>query len=295
MSPAEPMNWNWIELFVMLAFTWTGVLVVWLYAHSTAQLRLSRRSRLDELQESLYIYGELAGALACVREGSRRGEPNSSLVRALEKAKAAPYLTPYLQEEIQDCLEQADSSHISLLHRSIEREMNKLIDERRMLLQETHAPGWGTAWWSMLRPALGPAALIGILWLIWRMLRQWLTLEDTATPWEHSLLWMQLLSGLLAILCVYRLLSLRRQNGLDVTASHIPASIVSFLIAGMALLQWLGLGASPYILAAQLLMFALGFRFTRGRSRSNRPYAGQSDEDPETPKGTSTDAGNTSQ
>jgi hypothetical protein len=69
-------------------------------------------------------------------------------------------------------------------------------------------------------------------------------------------------------------MTLRRQNDLDVTASHFPTSLLCLVIAAVALFQWIGPEASPYILAVQLVLFLIGFRLTRGRSRSDRPYVG---------------------
>ncbi|MDP4095998.1 hypothetical protein OIN60_04250 [Paenibacillus sp. P96] len=256
-----------------------AAVIVWLYAHSAVQLRLSRRRRLDELQESLYLYGRLAGPLHAAAHGQQtESDGDIALVKALEECKSAPYLTPYLQEEIQNCLDRRDGSRISLLHRSLDREMNKLIEERRRLLQETHAPRWGTALWNLLRPAAAPAAVAGIVLLTWRLNLELQFADPALSGMTLSVVWMRYISGLLAVVYVYRLLSLRRQNGIDVTASHLPASVLSFLIAAVALLQWIGPHASPYILGAQLLLFLSGFMFTRERPRSKRPYAGTPDQ-----------------
>jgi hypothetical protein len=249
--------------------------IVWLYVHSAVQLRLSRRRRLDELQESLYLYGRLAGSLhAAVHGQQAENGGDSTLVKALQECKSAPYLTPYLQEEIQNCLDRRDSSRVSLLHRSLEREMNKLIEERRRLLKETHAPGWGSALWNLLRPAASPAAVTGLALLTWRLISELQLAEATSSGVMLSVAWMRYLSGLLAVIYVYRLLSLPRQNGIDVTASRLTASVLSFLIAAAALFQWLGPHASPYILGVQLVLFLSGFMFARERPRSKRPYAG---------------------
>ncbi|MFB5678231.1 hypothetical protein ACE3NQ_16525 [Paenibacillus terreus] len=259
----------------VLALLTAAAGMVWLYIHSAVQLRLSRRRRLDELQESLYLYGRLAGPLHAAVHGQQAEHGgDSGLVKALQECKSAPYLTPYLQEEIQNCLDRRDSSRISLLHRSLEREMNKLIEERRLLLKETHAPGWGSALWNLLRPAAAPAAVTGLALLTWRLVAE-LQLTGTPAPgMTLPIVWMSYLSGLLAVIYAYRLLCLPRQNGIDVTASRLPASVLSFLIAAAALFQWIGPHASPYILGAQLVLLLSGFTFTRERPRSKRPYAG---------------------
>ncbi|MFM9282384.1 hypothetical protein [Paenibacillus jiagnxiensis] len=249
--------------------------IVWLYIHSAVQLRLSRRRRLDELQESLYLYGKLAGPLhAAVNGQQAESGGDIALVKALQGCKSAPYLTPYLQEEIQNCLDRRDSSRVSLLHRSLEREMNKLIEERRLLLKETHGPGWGSALWNLLRPAASPAAVTGLALLTWRLISELQLTEAPSPGMTLSVVWMRYISGLLAVIYAYRLLSLPRQNGIDVTASRLPASVLSFLIAAAALFQWIGPHASPYILGVQLVLFLSGFMFARERPRSKRPYAG---------------------
>ncbi|MCC3379005.1 flagellar export protein FliJ [Paenibacillus farraposensis] len=261
-------------------------LLVWLYVHSAAQLRNSRQQRLNELQESLRIYGRLAGCLQTNIQNSsteKQQQPNE-LIHALQETKAAPYLTPHLQEQVQSSLRECDASRSELLLKSLEREMNKLIEERRLVLLESHAPGWGTALWKLLRPAAGPLALAGIVWLISRLLVDLtsysnmdssLANSEPSAYWLIGCTWMRFASGLIALLYVYRLMTLRKQNDLDVTASHFPTSLLSIVMAAVALFQWIGPEAAPYILAAQFVLFLIGFWITRGRSRSDRPYVGQ--------------------
>lgn len=270
----------------LIAFLLALSLLVWLYVHSAAQLRNSRQQRLEELQESLRIYGRLAG---CLQTATQNGFNNSEkqyqngLIHALQETKAAPYLTPHLQEQVQASLRECDTFRRELLLKSLEREMNKLIEERRLVLLESHAPGWGTALWKLLRPAAGPLALAGIVWLVSRLVVELIasshvdvSLPDTvqSASWLIGCAWMRFVSGLIALLYVYRLMTLRRQNDLDVTASHFPTSLLCMVIAAVALFQWIGPEASPYILAVQLVLFLIGFRLTRGRSRSDRPYVG---------------------
>lgn len=275
MSPLEPTAFLPDHPAGILALLIAASGMVWLYVHSAVQLRLSRRRRLDELQESLYLYGRLAGPLHAAVHGQQTEHGgDSALVKALQECKSAPYLTPYLQEEIQNCLDRRDSSRVSLLHRSLEREMNKLIEERRLLLKETHAPGWGSALWNLLRPAAAPAAVAGLALLTWRLAAELELTVVHAPGITLSVVWMRYLSGLLSVIYAYRLLCLPRQNGIDVTASRLPASVLSFLIAAAALFQWIGPHASPYILGVQLVLFLSGFTFTRERPRSKRPYAG---------------------
>lgn len=132
----------------LIAFLLALSLLVWLYVHSAAQLRNSRQQRLEELQESLRIYGRLAG---CLQTATQNGFNNSEkqyqngLIHALQEAKAAPYLTPHLQEQVQASLRECDTFRRELLLKSLEREMNKLIEERRLVLLESHAPGWGNS------------------------------------------------------------------------------------------------------------------------------------------------------
>lgn len=262
-----------------IAIVLSAILLVWLYIHSAAQLRLTRRQRLHELQDSLQVYGRLAGMLSAISDDAQRQDLMNGLIfRALQECKAAPYLTPHLQEQIQTSLRGTDISRLELLHKSLEREMNKLIEERRLILQETHAPSWGAALWKLLRPAAAPLTLVGIVWTLWRLLAE-LEIDKLTgeTGWNTSFSWLRCISALIALVYLYRLLTLRRQNDLDVTASHVPTSLLAFLIAGTALFQWLGPEASPYILAVQLLLFVTGFRLTRGRSRSDRPYVGHLD------------------
>ncbi|TKH39656.1 hypothetical protein C1I59_02065 [Paenibacillus polymyxa] len=271
----------------LIAFLLALSLLVWLYVHSAAQLRNSRQQRLEELQESLRIYGRLAGYLQTATQNainnSEKHQHQHGLILALQEAKAAPYLTPHLQEQVQASLRECDPFRRELLLKSLEREMNKLIEERRLVLLESHAPGWGTALWKLLRPAAGPLTLAGIVWLTSRLVVELMTyshvdvsLPDTtqSVSWLIGYAWIRFVSGLIALLYVYRLMTLRRQNDLDVTASHFPTSLLCMVIAVVALFQWLGPEASPYILAAQLVLFLIGFRLTRGRSRSDRPYVG---------------------
>ncbi|WP_025718610.1 hypothetical protein [Paenibacillus sp. 1-18] len=270
----------------LIAFLLALSLLVWLYVHSAAQLRNSRQQRLNELQESLRIYGRLAGCLqTSTQDGSsneKQPHPNG-LIHALQEAKAAPYLTPHLQEQVQASLRECDAFRRELLLKSLEREMNKLIEERRLVLLESHAPSWGTALWKLLRPAAGPLALVGIVWLISRLLVELASYSNVDSSlsnnapsayWLIGCTWMRFVSGLIALLYLYRLMTLRRQNDLDVTASHFPTSLLSMVIAAVAVFQWIGPEASPYILAVQLVLFLIGFRLTRGRSRSDRPYVG---------------------
>ncbi|MDO7906720.1 hypothetical protein Q5741_09825 [Paenibacillus sp. JX-17] len=271
--PAAVWPWTVLSDLDTLAAVGAAAVLLWLYLYYAVRNERQRLQRANEIQETLYIYTRLAGELSIAeRLGSPSQGDRNELLRRLQACKAAPYLTPHLHEQVQACLRDCDRARLELLHRSLEREIHKLTEERTRLLRRQHAPGWGLTWWRLISPAALPAAAGGSLLLIWQLWHESAGLPGSWHDWPHLLLWMRCLSGLLGIMGLYSALTLQRRE-----YPNALSNLLSLAIAALALILWMGEEAAPYVLGAQLLLFLLGFRLTGGRSRKERPYVGHPD------------------
>ncbi|MCM3784725.1 hypothetical protein M3231_17305 [Neobacillus mesonae] len=227
---------------------------------------------MDELQDTLYTYSKLAGQLTLgLKHDGLPGEPlHGALILALQESKSAPCLTPHLREQIQACLAEGDEAGLSLLSRSLDREMTRLTGERNLLFSSVHSPKWGQALWQIIQPLFAPLAAVGIALLLYQFMAGARDILANASAWEWVLLAARLISGLISIAYVYILILMKPR-----TVSGIITYMLTLLIILASLFHLMGLAAAPYVLTAQLVLFLLGFKWSKPPSRKERPYAGQ--------------------
>lgn len=249
------------------------VLLLWLYIYHSSSLKQNKYRRADELQDTLYAYSRLAGqlTLGLEREGLP-GEPyHGALILALQESKSAPCLHPYVQEQIQGCLDDRDESRLELLQRTLDREMIKLTAERNTLLSALHSPSWGQAFWQIIQPLFAPLAAVGITWVVYQFVVA-SKAPEVLTTYDWVTISARFVSGLITTSYIY-IIALSKPR----TTTGFTNFILSALIILAALLHFVGPIAAPYVLGIQILLFLLGFRFSKPPSRKERPYAGHPD------------------
>ncbi|MFD1137241.1 hypothetical protein PUW24_09590 [Paenibacillus urinalis] len=248
------------------------VLLLWLYIYHASSLRQGKYRRMDDLQDTLYTYSKLAGHLTLgLKKDGLPGEPlHGALILALQESKSAPCLTPHLREQIQACLAEGDEAGLQLLSRSLEREMTRLAAERDRLFSSVHSPRWGQALWQIIQPMFAPLAAVGIAVLLYQFMTGARDITEGSTAWEWVLLSARLVSGMISIAYVYILILMRPR-----TAAGLITNLLSLAIILAALFHLIGLAAAPYVLGGQLILFLLGFKWSKPPSRKERPYAGQ--------------------
>ncbi|WP_054957753.1 hypothetical protein [Paenibacillus dakarensis] len=263
---------EWIETIFgsmegLLAVMLAAAVFLGLYIYCAARLRASRTEMLERIRQSLTLYTQLAGPLTAVIERSEdTTEPDESLVSHLQECKAADRLTGDLLKQIDTYLQDRDNTRLPQISRTLEREMKRLVQERSIILRRIENPGWGIGLWMLLKPAIpGLSFYAAVLWtfnLISRL--------RNPEAWSDFSVWALWLSCMIATVSFYRLLmdSKRRSLGVIFYGLHL-------LIAAAALINLVSFQASPYVLAAQIVLYLTGFWFTSStRSRSERPYAG---------------------
>lgn len=262
---------EWIDTFFgsmegLLAVMLAAAVFLGLYIYCAARLQAARTETLERIRQSLTLYTQLAGPLASVIERPEDGGmPDEHLVGLLQECKAADRLTIDLLKQIDTYLHERDDSRLPQLSKTLEREMNHLVKERSELLRRIENPGWGTGLWMLLKPAVpGIAFSAAVLWTFH-------LISELRSPeaWSNLHVWTLWLTCMIATVSFYRLLmdSKRRSLGIIFYGLH-------FLIAATALFNLFWAQASPYVLAAQVLLYLTGFWFTSTRSRKERPYAG---------------------
>ncbi|HEY2493484.1 MAG TPA: hypothetical protein VGI33_11290 [Paenibacillus sp.] len=248
------------------------VLFIWMYIRTAVQLRTSSKERLERLQQSLLLYSRVTGPLSEITT-KNTSDPNdvSHLISLLQECKAAPLLTRDLHEQIDAYIRERDESRHQLLYKSLEREVSRRIEEQSTLLRKLDNPSWGLSFWLLLKPAIPFAtAIVVLLWSLqlYQVLK--VTGNSGSFPWETIHAWVRFVSCLVATFSLY--LALRDTKR---TSYRVIYNLLCILISAVALLHMLGLFIAPYILAAQLILYLAGFRFTPIRSRRERPYAGR--------------------
>jgi len=249
-------------------------LLLWIYIWSATEVRRSHERRMRRIRDTLYISTALLGQLTIQenRNYERSEHEHDDLITAMLACKAASYLSPQLQDQIRDCIKEHDPARIGLMHRALERECTVLSDE---LSQETHADHWGTAVWTILRPAAEPLALAATGFLVTDLIFRQRMLDVHVDSWDSILPWIRAISLMITIIYGYLLWASPRRD-----RSSTVTKMLSLLIALCSLLHLIGPVAAPYTLGLQLIIFTSGFGLTGTRSRSDRPYAGHTDLEP---------------
>lgn len=274
--------WSWVAEHPAGPYLSALTAVIFIVLYSSARSRTWReeQARLDRLRQSLELYASVAGPLQ--RTAERRGltgEDLALLSDRLQACKAAPYLTADLQGQISAYLADGDEARLPHLHRALEREAARLMDERGKLLARSEQPGWGLSLWLQLRPML-PFAFAAAAVLLTASLLQALGAApadgSSEAAWTRAAIWARFASILLSLLLLYPvLLENRRHTG----SSRVLQRLLSILIALLALIHLAGLTTALYVLAVQLLLFVLGFSLTGTKPRKTRPFAGHYDEE----------------
>ncbi|AZK45006.1 hypothetical protein [Paenibacillus lentus] len=257
------------------------ILFIWQYGASKRRTTHKINVRLERLHRSLEIYAAATGAL--LREIDGQNEPSSAehaqLVDKLLACKAAPYATEDLLAQITAyTMNEGDRTRLTLLLRTIERETERLVEERSVLLRRTEKPGWGWSLWQQFHHALPFIFTVGIFMLVLWLLgsldslgyigdERWSTSED---QWSLLYIWTRFLSCLFSLLILYPYLRGWRRE----SSSSLLQRWLAVIIALTALLHMIGLSWAPYIFTLQLLLFLAGFRFSHNKPRKSRPFVG---------------------
>ncbi|WP_046225872.1 hypothetical protein [Paenibacillus dauci] len=259
--------------FALLALT---------YGLSARQRYSTDRERMRRIQSSLDYFTQAAGQLypavvmpattqsVAVANSYKVTNDESSASATILGCKAAPYASDELVKRVDEYLQRPDRQSTLLLYRTLEMEISRLTRERSGLLTRGEHPRWGMLYWVTLRPLLPFTALIVEMIFCWQLIAD---LYNAALPGPAASLFaiLRFVSCSGALLLLYGVISAEfRESGRR--ASFV---IVTLMICGLALLHLLGLTAAPYILVAQVLMYAAGYRLTREPKRKERPYAGE--------------------
>ncbi|MNU39850.1 hypothetical protein D3C71_285530 [compost metagenome] len=252
----------------------TALTFIALYAAARSSAWRVEQARLERLRLSLELYAAAAGPLQ--RAAEQRGanaDAEALLMDRLQACKAAPYLPADLLGQIGAYLADGDEARLPLLHRALDREAVRLMEERAKLLARAEQPGWGLSLWLQLR-ALLPFAFAAAAVLLTAWLLQALGAAPAAggsdAAWTRAAIWARFASILLSLLLLYPVLLENRRPG----GSMVLLRLLSIFIALLALIHLAGLETSLYVLAVQLLLFVLGFSLTGTKPRKARPFAG---------------------
>ncbi|WP_433945274.1 hypothetical protein [Paenibacillus sp. SN-8-1] len=256
----------------------TALTFIALYAAARSSAWRVEQARLERLRHSLELYSAAAGPLQRTLE--QRGadtDASALLMDRLQACKAAPYLTADLQGQIGAYLADGDEARLPLLHRALDREAVRLMEERAKLLSRAEQPGWGLSLWLQLRAllpfAFAAAAVLLTAWLL-QALGDAAAAGGSDAAWTRAAIWARFASILLSLLLLYPVLLENRRPG----GSIVLLRLLSIFIALLALIHLAGLETSLYVLAVQLLLFVLGFSLTGTKPRKARPFAGHYDD-----------------
>lgn len=280
---------EWIDSFFgsmdgLLAALLGAAVFLGLYIYSASRLQAERMEILERIRQSLMFYTQLAGPLAQAAAAvdkpentadsgsasykappSGASEAEEHITSLMLECKAADRLTPDLLEQMNAYLSDRNASRLPLLSKTLERETNRLVRERSILLARIEKPGWGLGLWLLLKPAVPGAAFAGaILWTsgLVGALRE-------PGAWMQPEIWGLWLSAMTATLSFYRLMmdSGRPNRG---TVFHLLHGLIT--ATALPLLFWPE--ASPYTFATQIMLYLAGFWFHSAPLRKERPFVG---------------------
>lgn len=250
------------------------ILFIWQYSASKQRTTYKNNLRLERLHRSLELYTAAIGGMLREVGGSGKSSPQEHelLVDRLLACKAAPYATDDLSAQVTAyTMNKGDMTRLTLLLRSLERETERLEDERHMLLNRMEKPGWGWSLWQQILHTLPfvftTCLFLLVLWFIGSLYQLPVLTSDPAAA---LYIWSRFLSCLFALLLLYPFL----RGGRRETSSSLLQRWLAVIIALAALLHMTGLQWAPYVFTLQLLLFLAGFRFSKNKPRKSRPFAG---------------------
>ncbi|WP_068613844.1 hypothetical protein [Paenibacillus tuaregi] len=275
--------WSWVTGHPTGPYLSALTVVIYIALYSAFRHRTWRmeQARLERLRHSLELSAAALSPLQRAAEQRGRGlseEARAQLQDRLQACKAAPYLTADLQAQISAYLADGDEARLLLLHRALDREAARLMDERARLLARTEQPGWGLSLWLQLRAmlpfAFAAAAVLLTAWLL-QALGSAPADGSSEAGWLRTAIWARFASILFSLLLLGPVLlgSRRPEPG------GALLRLLSILIALLALIHLAGLETALYVLAVQLMLFGLGFSLTGKKPRKARPFAGHYDDD----------------
>lgn len=266
---------TWLQLHEKAALTAFLALVAFLGVYMASRRKTTREenSRLEHLRISLELYASATGPLMLVTDKpSIPVSEKNNLLKKLLACRAAPYVTENVLAQIAAYAADFDDARLPLLLRTLERESERLIAEREKLLRHIEQPTWGGLFWRCIRPAL---SFLFAAALFFSLLRLFQLLNDSVASgsqqfWSLLYSWIQLVSAWFSLLLLYpALLGGYRKN-----ERSTLLRVLAITISAITLLHLAGSFLAPYVLAAQLLLFAGGFRLDRAKPRKSRPYVG---------------------
>ena len=261
-----------------------GAVFVFVYLYITVQRiwRLADESRLGRLQEQLHLYAAAEYALHRSDHFNSNASMNTELAEELTHTLVAcqttPYITPDLKLQISAYLRDQEHARLPRLLRSINRESNKLTQEKTKLLCALEQPGWGILFWKQLRPALPAMMLAAGLMLLASLIRSLQQLyqnvdgigPNNVFSWDMICIWSGFVSGIISLFMVGQVLLTNRRPSTGGVIMRVMATCIAILF----LAQIPGAQVAPYVLAGQLLLYLLGFMWTSGKPRKTRPFVG---------------------
>ncbi|MDR9852393.1 hypothetical protein RJP21_02115 [Paenibacillus sp. VCA1] len=265
-----------------LTDTQTGIIVtgfavivfLWIYIRTARSYRKAASARLERLRQTLDLYCRAQGLLGGDAEPApeeAEHEPES-VHFLLQQCKAAPLVTTEMIEAIDAYAKERDASRHGQLERLLDREIRKKIREQASIIRWLDNPGWGTAFWKLVRPAVPFFLLAFVVYWSVQLYGQFQERDFPLLSWTSAELWMRFVSCLAAVVSFYFAVMTPRKDSL-----RYAYRILALGISAAALAHLAGLWAAPYILALQVVLFACGFGVNPKRSRRDRPYAGSED------------------
>jgi hypothetical protein len=246
------------------------------YGFTAKQRKYRDDERMRRIQNSLDRLTQAAGQVypVLISKSLSSTHPNPASLpvpaESVLACKAATYASDELLERIDQYMEERDRKSLALLYRTLDSDIRRLTRERKMILARGEHPRWGLLLWLTIRPAIPFLVLVIeslLLWNLWNDLMAARYLQAPAVLFAI----LRFISCTGALVLLYAIITADfRQN-----ARRLVFIWLSLLISGLCLLHMLSLQAAPYLLIAQVLIFASGFRFTREPKRKERPYVGE--------------------
>lgn len=260
------------------------LLFLGLYIASSRKSAQVSAGRLHQLSRTLELYSAAAGLLYRISNLEEQqnqffcDEDQASfttpLLDKLLACRAAPYASTDLLGQIAVYAGDRDPARLPLLLRTIERESERLIEEREKLLEQTEQPSWGQVVWQQVRhiiPFIYAVILFFMLnWLLYLSADTFTLTHHRADQTELILMWVRFSSVSFSLLLLYPAIMGRQRPS---SGTLLLRGLGGF-IALLAFVHFAGLMLAPYILTVQVLLFAAGFRLVGGKPRKARPFVG---------------------
>lgn len=276
-SLSEWITWLQQHERTALASFLALALFLGLYGVSERKMARKERSRLDHLRISLELFSAAAGPLMRkVHKLETASYEEELLSDRLLACRAAPYITADLLVQIGAYINDQDPARLPLLQKTLERESERLIEERENLLSGIERPSWGQSLWQQVRPILPFLFASALLFCFGWLFKLIIDLSVGTTIEGRILLnnWTCFVSVIFSLLLLYPAL----MGGRRKVEGAALLQALSIFIALISLIHWISLDLSPYILGAQALLFFVGFVLAGNKPRRSRPFAGHYDQ-----------------